>query len=151
MPPDSEDLRQIGQAILLYNHDYNGEYPATLGDLLAHEDMTPSEFVAPADDKNTPATGDDIDAILANFNAGGHCSFIYAGKGLVAKDVPADAVICYEPLSLHEGQGIYLLFGDGHVEFMSPNYARAIIAADASGVRPVRWPIPAATMPVVPQ
>jgi len=55
-----------------------------------------------------------------------HSDYIYLGKGLT-NAVPADVVVAHEKLGAHRGQGINLVFGDGHVEWMQmPEAMRAI-------------------------
>lgn len=43
----------------------------------------------------------------------------------------------YEPLSDH-GTGMNVLFGNAHVEWLSPAQARPLLKQVAAGVRPVR-------------
>jgi prepilin-type processing-associated H-X9-DG protein len=135
----ASNLRQIGQAILLYCNENNSTYPDTLGTLLLTEDITAEVFICPLTNvprstaPTTRAQADEIDS--------GKCtSYIYLGKGMNARTVPADAVIAYEPLSNHGGDGTNVLFGDGHVEFLNKTEAQTILTQVQSGARPVRWP-----------
>src|SRR5579871_6144160 len=52
----ASNLRQIGQAILLYTNDLGGKYPDTFGDILLNEDLTSGVFVSPLSN-DTPAVG----------------------------------------------------------------------------------------------
>jgi prepilin-type processing-associated H-X9-DG protein len=68
---------------------------------------------------------------------GGHCSYVYLGKGLSPATVPATRVIAYEPLG-HHGDATNFLYGDGHVEFVRGPKARKIIAELEAGQNPPR-------------
>jgi len=41
----------------------------------------------------------------------------------------ATTVLLYEPLANHDNDGMNILFGDGHVEFVHPAEARRLIAS----------------------
>src|ERR1700722_12739548 len=69
------NLRQIGQAILLYTNDSKGSYPDNFATLIVTEDITSAVFVSPYDDHSTPSTAATLNAIIADFNSGGHCSY----------------------------------------------------------------------------
>jgi prepilin-type processing-associated H-X9-DG protein len=105
----ASDMRQIGQAILLYTNQYGPQYPPDLATLMKTESISPAVFVCP-DSTDTPASGP------GDLEAGGHDSYVYLGKGLT---MPADpsVPILYEADS-HHVDGANFLFGDGHVEFM---------------------------------
>jgi prepilin-type processing-associated H-X9-DG protein len=136
------NLRQIGQAILLYANDNHGQYPDSFGTLLLNEDITSDAFVCP-DSNDTPATGATTQAIVANLTAGGHLSYIYLGNGMNTATVAANAVVAYEPLSNHANTGMNVLFGDGHVEFIFANTPAAVSMASQLGAK--KFPV---TMPV---
>jgi prepilin-type processing-associated H-X9-DG protein len=42
---------------------------------------------------------------------------VYVGKALTEKTATEKTIVAYEPLENHGGQGVNVLFGDGHVEF----------------------------------
>jgi prepilin-type processing-associated H-X9-DG protein len=135
----ASNLRQIGQAILLYTNDYQGQYPNTFGDLLMTEDITSMVFVCPSS-SDVAAVGATTQAVVANLDTPGHCSYIFLGKGLTAKTVEPDMVIALEPLTNHGGDGTNVLFGDGHVEFFDKTQAAKIQAQIAAGTWPVFYP-----------
>jgi prepilin-type processing-associated H-X9-DG protein len=126
------NLHQIGLGILLYNQDYKGAFPDSLITLAANEQLAPSVFICPSSN-DTPATSS------AGMSTPGHLSFIYLGKGLTDKTVLPNQVIAYEPLANH-GDGIDVLFGDGHAEFIDAKRATKIIADANAGKHPVMVP-----------
>jgi prepilin-type processing-associated H-X9-DG protein len=119
----ASNLRQIGQAILLYSNDTKGSYPPDLGTLIKTEDVTAEVFVCP--DTNThppPNMSPDDAADWVNKNS----DYIYIGAGL-RQGAGRDVVVCYEKDDNHGGDGINVLFGDGHVEFLKLDQAHKFI------------------------
>jgi prepilin-type processing-associated H-X9-DG protein len=45
--------------------------------------------------------------------------------------------VLYEPLANHGGDGIHVLFGDGHAEWLNATVGAKIIAAAATGKLPI--------------
>jgi len=109
----ASNLRQIGQAILLYSNDNHGQYPPDLGTLVKTEDITASVFVCP-DTNNRPPPGmtPDQAADWINHNS----DYVYVGAGMKQGERPS-TIVCYEKDKNHGGDGMNILFGDGHVEF----------------------------------
>ena len=112
------NLRQIGQAILMYTQDYAGAYPDALPTLIVTEDITSEVMVSPST-SDTPATGPTTRAVADAVLIGGHCSYVYLGRGWNPRTVTANTVVAYEPpANLRTGGNV--LFGDGSVTFCSP-------------------------------
>ena len=119
----ASNLRQIGEGILLYSNENKGSYPPDLGTLIKTEDITAASFVCP-DTNNTPPpnmTPDDA-ANWVNNNS----DYIYIGANLKQGANPA-LVVCYEKDGNHGGDGINMLFADGHVEFLKLDEAHKYI------------------------
>ena len=135
----ASNLRQIGQAILLYSNDNNGQYPPDFQTLLLTEDIPSECFVCPSTN-DTRATGPTTQAVANNLTAGGHLSYIYLGKGMNAKTISPDTVVAYEPLNNHANQGSNVLFGDGHVEFVAAPAIKTMEAKLKSTTAPVTLP-----------
>ena len=133
-------LREIGQAIMLYANEHQGRYPNTFGELL-EEDITSFAFVCSSSNDTAAAAGPTTQASAANLHAGGHLSYIYLGKGITGVP-PAKMVIAYEPLANHNNKGMNVLFGDGHVAFISVPAATAVIAELNAAHNPPRTPNP---------
>lgn len=92
------NLRQIGQACLIYANDQRGTFPPNLETLVDIEYLTAKSLHSPVDDT-------------------GQVSYVYV-TGL--KDVfEANQVIAYERPDLADGDGVAVLLGDGHVEMTS--------------------------------
>jgi prepilin-type processing-associated H-X9-DG protein len=133
------NLRSIGQAILMYCNDNNGEYPDSFQTLLISEDITSAIFLSPWTD-DTPADGPTAQATADQLTAGGHLSYIYLGRGLNAKTVTPETIVAYEPPP--PGHRANALFGDGHVDQIEAADLAKIIARANSGLRPVTMPSP---------
>jgi prepilin-type processing-associated H-X9-DG protein len=68
-----------------------------------------------------------------------HISYIYCGAGFTSRG-PANAVLAYEPLSNHDGDGTNVLYGDGHVSFLDRKETDYLIAELQAGHNPPRDP-----------
>jgi prepilin-type processing-associated H-X9-DG protein len=121
----ASNMRQVGQAILLYSNENRGAYPPDIDAILRTQDITAGEFVCPSD-SNAPATP----------AAGGPYSFVYAGPNLTTRTATADTIVLYEPLTNHNNDGGNILFGDGHVEFFVARDYQKYIAEVEAGQNP---------------
>jgi prepilin-type processing-associated H-X9-DG protein len=130
----ASNMRQIGQALLLYANNNHGQYPPRLEDVLLDGNVVPQVFVCPTTN-DTPAPGTTVQQQAAALSAGGHESYIYVPN--LNSSVSPDTVLLYEPPTNH-GSGSNILFGDGHVEFDPQTRAAAIIAELQAGFNPPR-------------
>ena len=119
------NLRQIGQAILLYAQAHGGQYPPSLAVIPSVEDVTAEVMVCPSSNDErasaTDAGGVVAELAAAEANSPGHkpcLSYVYAGRSLTEKTATGTTIVAYEPLENHNGVGTNVLFGDGHVEFV---------------------------------
>jgi hypothetical protein len=106
----ARQMKQIGGALLLYAMDHGHRYPPDLGTLLAARGL-PTEVVVCPGSGQTPARS------AAAGDLAGHVSYVYIGGGMTDRE-SADTVVLYEPMSNHGGAGMYVLFGDGRIEFL---------------------------------
>jgi prepilin-type processing-associated H-X9-DG protein len=122
----ASNMRQIGQGMFLYANENKGKFPPDLGTILLTQDLTAPVFFCPSDDVVMPAdlfgpavaanTLENLQKQRAKFvNENSH--FVYLGAGLTS-NAGADVVVLHEKPGAHNGQGMNLLFADGHVEFM---------------------------------
>lgn len=127
------NLRQIGQGCLLYANENNGKYPPDLGTLLKSEDLTLNVFICPDSGTQPPPElhGQKAEEQAAWVNQNADYVYLGAGKN---NTVAADYIIAYEKLHLHTGQGVNILYGDGHVDFTYSSEARRLLGVQ--GVEP---------------
>jgi prepilin-type processing-associated H-X9-DG protein len=109
------NLRQIGQGLIMYASDHQGNLPPDLGTLVKTAGLTAMVFVCPSARTHPPGqmTPDQL-ADWVNANS----DYIYIGANVNLSHVMAERVVCYEKDDDHGGKGMNLLFADGHVEFM---------------------------------
>jgi prepilin-type processing-associated H-X9-DG protein len=123
--------RQIGQAILLYANDHQGSYPPDLGTLIKTEDITAQVFICPSGDTKVPPGLNTPDQIAQWVND--HADYIYVGKGMMMTTSKPTDIVVYEKPDSHNGDGMNILFGDGHVEFQRMSEAKKLIDQQTGG------------------
>ena len=122
----ASNLRQIGQAVLLYAHANSGHYPDSLARVLLSEDVSSEMFICPSSNSER-APGTTPQEQARHLHPGrGHCDYVYFGRGL-RDPVPATYPVACEPLINHNAHGMNILFGDGHVEWFDPATAARIL------------------------
>jgi prepilin-type processing-associated H-X9-DG protein len=125
------NLRQIGQGIIMYISGSGGNYPPDLGTVAKAENIPVQVFVRPGS-SNQPPPGmtPDQTADWINHNS----DYVYIGAGLTAQQGGAPStVVCYENERVSERGGIDVLFADGHVEFVTLQRAHQMIEKGHSG------------------
>ena len=130
----ASQMRSLGQAMLLYANENRGVFPPNLEALILTQDITGEIFICPSS-THTPAPGASVLEVAENLSAGPHLSYVYLGDGLTVR-TDAEAIVMYELLSNHGGDGINVLYADGHVEFHSAQEAARIVSALESGQNP---------------
>jgi prepilin-type processing-associated H-X9-DG protein/predicted Zn finger-like uncharacterized protein len=123
----ASNMRQIGQAMLLYANENKGAFPPNLDVLLKVQDIDAKTF-------NCPSTGDTPATGPGNLNAGGHLSYVYVGQKSTSNS-PAEVIVLFEPVTNHT-DGANFLFADGHVEFYSKADAQKMISKLQAGQNP---------------
>jgi prepilin-type processing-associated H-X9-DG protein len=117
MVKSASNLRQIGQAMLLYANENKGKYPRTMGELLLTQDITIDVFVNPQTKTRAPRDKTKEEQALWVSNDSDY-EYLGAGKNNLTG---ADVILAYEKIR-PKMRGINMLFGDGHVEYtLLPN------------------------------
>jgi prepilin-type processing-associated H-X9-DG protein len=130
----ASNLKQIGSAMLLYANENAGHYPDRFEQLLATQDIGAEVFVCPSSN-DEKANGNTLDEIVADLARPHHLSYVYHGKGFT-KDAPADVVLATELFENHDRDGLNVLYGDGHVDFINRAAAEKLLAELALGHNP---------------
>ena len=132
------NLRQIGQAMLLWSNEHDGRYPDRIEQLLDVEGTTAEIFVCPAVG-DPPATGPTTRDVADQLTSGGHLSYVYLGKGLT-RSADGEVVLVYERPGNHAGEfgggGVHMLTGDGNVKWVHELEAERLIAELKAGHNP---------------
>jgi hypothetical protein len=108
--PCPSNLRQIGQALLLYSRDHGGVYPTTLDALVTPDLLTNEVLVCYYTRK----------------------PFVFVAAAGIASSYGDEDLIVYEPLEAHDGEGSYLLFGSGRTAWEHAAGAQRYIARAAT-------------------
>lgn len=96
-------LKTIGTSLMLYAAEHAGKFPDSLSDL---KDLKPEDLVCPS---------------------AGKADYVYVGKGHKSSEMTQDSVLAYEPLENHGGQGMNVLYGDDHVDWVKADEAKKLI------------------------
>jgi prepilin-type processing-associated H-X9-DG protein len=129
------NLRSLGQGCLLYANENQGKYPPDLGTLATYMDgmgvVRGTVFTCPTAVTAPPAN---LAALPIDQYAGwvvDNSSYIYLGGGKTSGARP-EIVIMYEKPEDH-GDGINMLFADGHVEYQRMPAAMELIQKQQAG------------------
>jgi prepilin-type processing-associated H-X9-DG protein len=134
----ASNLRQIGHGIHLYANANAGQFPSALAPLVTHEDLPADVFVCPAS-SDLPATGPTTQAVVATFRSNpSHCSYVYVGAGMSFRSVSPRHVIACEHAANHAGDGMNVLYGDGHTEWLDKKRAVYLLSELKAGQNPPR-------------
>ena len=122
----ANNLRQIGIAEMMYSSANQGHFAPDIATLMSTQSLSNNVLLCPSADSSL------------EMNIGGvMCTYIYVGGGLT-NSAPSNAVIAYEPLEAHGGDGMNVMYADGHVNFESKRSAQQIKAALEAGQNPPR-------------
>ena len=122
----ANNLRQISKACLIHAADH-GAYPANLSLLMKDATLPAKAFICPAGDNEIP---DDLanrtDDAQAQWVVQ-HSDYVYLGANIKPAGDP-NAILAYEKLENHRGEGTNILFEDGHVQWCPLAQAKEMIA-----------------------
>ena len=149
----ASNLRQIGMALQIYANDHNRQFPPSFDEVLMYGDITSEVFVCPSSN-DTHATGPTTQAAIQQWRKPGFLSYVYVPPpaGIDSFNITGAHVLAYEPTSHHGGDGMNVLYGDGHVDWLSRRDAAYVIAELQAGHNPPRPPStqPSGPPPVAP-
>jgi prepilin-type processing-associated H-X9-DG protein len=112
----ASNLRQLGQAMLLYSNEHNGEYPPSLGEIWLNEEVAAEVFLNPSGTQSLPPRPmDNKQAMMQWINT--HSDYVYLGKGHTSGNIKPDEIVAYEKFT-PASEGANALFGDGRVEWL---------------------------------
>jgi prepilin-type processing-associated H-X9-DG protein len=120
------NLRQIGQAIVMYANDNKGYAPPDFSYLPQYLAGT-TVYTCPS--SSAPAT-------TSGSVSTDYIYVVRPGQKLMTQKYAAQSVLVYEPLSDHPGDGANFLFFDGHVQFLGKKEAAAMIKQLEQGNNP---------------
>ena len=109
----ASNLKQIGNALKMFADEHGGKYPDQLSELIATEDLTPSVFICPSGTAEA-STATSPTQLASELLEPQHSSYIYIKQN--AGNV--DRAVVVEFIKNHDQDGMNVLFGDGHAEFM---------------------------------
>ena len=137
----ASDERQMGQALLLYANEHKGNYPPTIVEMITDEELLPEVFLCPSSNTSLPKNKNQMSpADLAAWTEK-HTDYVYVGKGMTTM-AGANDIAIYEKPDDHGKDGMNILFGDGHVEFVTMANAVRMIRAQNKTVPGVMLPMP---------
>lgn len=101
------NLRQVGQAMMLYSNENKGKYPPDLVTLTKTQDLPQETLKSPFG----PAKGGS-DIVLVQ----------YGKVNPVSGNLPAasEVIVAYDQAALEQGDGANALYADGHVDWLTP-------------------------------
>jgi prepilin-type processing-associated H-X9-DG protein len=138
-------MKQIGLGAIMYANEHGGLFPDDLDTIVEVEDLPVNVLICPST-SGSPLWGPTTRASMSAMRQAKVISYIYVGKGLKV-DASTDTVLAYEALSDH-GDGMNVLFVDGHVEFLDTKESAVVLGQAAARTFPMRYPLavgPAAT------
>jgi|GEM_PF-4346535 len=118
------NMKQIGLAVALYANENRGQYPPDFAAVVKNTDLPIGDFCCPSSNTQLPNRLTRDQAVKwVNDNS----DYIYIGATMKNSSA-SDLVAAYEKDADHGGDGINMLFADGHVEFDTLQQAQQQIA-----------------------
>jgi prepilin-type processing-associated H-X9-DG protein len=116
------NLRELSYLIINYAAEHEGQLPDGWEDMAG---MIPPEylrFMVCKEAGDAPPRGPTTQAVVDEFRAGGHVSYVYLGRGRTMRSLKQNTPLVYDPHP-HDGKMLFL-FADGHSEALP--HARAV-------------------------
>lgn len=125
---DAVNLRMISQGCLMYANENNGKLPPDLGTVYKTQDVIPQTFLSPLGQTElAPDFGaSNMDQKVEWISR--HADYVYRGAGKKAADLGGDDVLAHDrPEIAREHGGMNVVYGDGHVEWLSLPQAQKLL------------------------
>jgi prepilin-type processing-associated H-X9-DG protein len=133
--PCAQNLSHVGLGLFEYAQANGGNLPRRLEDLVISGTLDANRLLC-VESNDTPAKGTTPAGFTAEYRLPGHVSFIYLGSGKKATDFSGSDILAYEPPAYHGGTGANVLYGDGHVNFVSTGELNQALAPALSATHP---------------
>jgi prepilin-type processing-associated H-X9-DG protein len=133
----ASQLRQIGIALQIYSNNNGKHYPPSFDALL--DDGLSTEMFVCSKTLDERAIGPTTQAVIRDFQKPGHNSYVYVAAGASDQSNSSTFVLAYEPIG-HHGPGTNILYGDGHVAYVTRPEAARVLSELQSGFNPPRPP-----------
>lgn len=114
----ANNLRQIGLGALMYADKQNGSLPPDLGTIFSEEDISPSVFVNPRNKSALPGNFGSMSKDQQKQWIDQSSDYMWFGAGKKNTAGPEQVIASEKPEGASDG--LNMLFGDGHVEFIAP-------------------------------
>jgi prepilin-type processing-associated H-X9-DG protein len=132
-------MKQIGLGAIMYADSNGGRFPDDLDTLMDSQDLSPAVLMCPDSSGDVPVEPTTRE-VVSTMRKSNLISYTYLGKGLTIQ-ASADTVLLYERLGSH-GDGMNVLFADGHVEYLEANEAGIVLKQVSAGSSPILYPLP---------
>ena len=103
----ANNLRQVGQALQLYSTENKGKAAPDLATLTKTQELAPEVLKSPFG----PAK-DGKDIVLVSYGG--------ANVNPMGRPNSAELMVAYDQAALEQGEGTNVLYGDGHVDWVTP-------------------------------
>jgi hypothetical protein len=130
----STNILQIWQTLGHYAKDHDGVYPPALEDLPRHHYITRDVLVCPAKDQAASFAN----AMSPATTPAQSQTDLYIYVPNLPNVSGADTIVLYEPLTNRDGDGVNVLYHNGHVAFLDKTSALAVTAELQAGFNPPR-------------
>ncbi|MFT3787408.1 MAG: hypothetical protein QM770_14785 [Tepidisphaeraceae bacterium] len=116
------NLKQMGVAMMIYQTSHNGAYPPDLKTMATDADLVGEVFLNPRTTTSIPPELQGAERVAWAAENG---DYVYV-NGYTAQTANAETILAYENPE-RVGQGVAVLYGDGHVEWMRmPDFERQL-------------------------
>ena len=146
----ASNLKQIGQALLIYANENQGAFAPDFATLLVTTDLMGEAFVC-SNSGDKPTHDRELKRVRVQFASRGHNSYAYAPPPTKWSELDPNDAIAFERNSHYANDaGMNVLFGDGHVEYLAGEPVFSILDQCAKGTRPNHLSLPPTSTPIAP-